>query len=113
MAISLGELATQFGCELIGDADVLVDNVASLNNANSSSLTNSTACCNGSRRASSAAAVGSLRDDDAKNSPTASVINENPYAWFARVSSAIVPARFFEPGIHPAAHVSSMATIAA
>ena len=113
MAISLGELATQFGCELIGDADVLVDNVASLNNANSSSLSFLASPTFIDQLASTAAAVVILRADDAKNSPTASLINENPYACFARVSSAIVPARFFEPGIHPAAHVSSMATIAA
>ncbi|MCH8059119.1 MAG: UDP-3-O-(3-hydroxymyristoyl)glucosamine N-acyltransferase [Proteobacteria bacterium] len=112
MAISLGELATQFGCELIGDADVLVDNVASLNNANSSSLSFLASPAFKDQLASTAAAAVILCADDAENSPTASLINENPYACFARVSSAIVPARSFDPGIHPAAHVSSTATIA-
>ena len=30
MAISLGEFASQFGCELVGDPDTTIDNVASL-----------------------------------------------------------------------------------
>jgi len=39
MPISLGELATNFGCELIGDPDTIVHDVASLSNAHSESLT--------------------------------------------------------------------------
>ncbi len=113
MAISLGELATRFGCELIGDADVVVDNIASLNNANSSSLSFLSSPAFKDQLAATAAAVVILCADDAKSSPTASLINENPYACYARMSVAIVPARSFEPGIHPSAHVSSTVTIAA
>ena len=39
MPISLGELATRFGCELIGDPGIEVSGVASLSNANGESLT--------------------------------------------------------------------------
>ena len=73
MAISLGDLATQFGCELIGDADVLVDNVASLNNANSSSLSFLANPAFKDQLASTAAAAVILGADDAENSPTASL----------------------------------------
>ena len=38
MPISLGELAARFGCELIGDPDVVIDDVATLGNAGSRSI---------------------------------------------------------------------------
>ena len=39
MPVSLGELASEFGCELIGNPDTTVSNVASLQNAQEGSLT--------------------------------------------------------------------------
>ncbi|MDH3758023.1 MAG: UDP-3-O-(3-hydroxymyristoyl)glucosamine N-acyltransferase, partial [Gammaproteobacteria bacterium] len=38
MPIKLGELAAQFDCELVGDPDVSIDNVAGLQNAGPGSL---------------------------------------------------------------------------
>jgi UDP-3-O-[3-hydroxymyristoyl] glucosamine N-acyltransferase len=38
MPASLGELATEFGCELVGDPEVRVDRVATLANASSESV---------------------------------------------------------------------------
>ena len=38
MPIKLGELAAQFDCELVGDPDIIIDNVAGLQNAGPRSL---------------------------------------------------------------------------
>ena len=38
MPIKLGELASRFDCELVGDPDIIVDNVAGLQNAGPCSL---------------------------------------------------------------------------
>ncbi|MDH3533302.1 MAG: UDP-3-O-(3-hydroxymyristoyl)glucosamine N-acyltransferase [Gammaproteobacteria bacterium] len=113
MAISLEELATRFGCELIGDAAVTVDNVASLANANSTSLSFLTSPAFKQQLAVTKAAAVILRAADAKDCPTASLINANPYECYARMATLICPAPSFEPGIDATASVASTATVAA
>ena len=113
MEISLGELATRFGCELIGDADVLVDNVAALNNANPGSLSFLSNPALKQQLASTEAAVVILRAGDVEDSPTASLVHDNPYACYARMAAAIQPVPSFESGVHGSAHVSATASIAA
>ncbi len=113
MPISLGELATSFACELIGDPDVVVDDVASLSNAGPSSLSFLSNPAHMQQLSSTKAAVVILRADDAGESPTASLINENPYACYARMAAVIRPAPSHEPGIHKSAVIATTAEIAA
>jgi len=113
MAISLGELATRFGCELIGDADIPVDNVASLKNANSTSLSFLSSGVFRDQLAATRAAAVILRADDAGACPCASLINDNPYVCYARMAALICPAPSYEPGIDSSATVAPTATVAA
>ena len=112
MPISLGELATRFGCELIGDPDVVIDAVASLQNAGPSSLSFLSAPAFKKQLASTKAAAVVLRADDAEDSPAAVLINENPYACYARMAAVLHPAPALEPGIHSSAVVVESASIA-
>lgn len=113
MSISLGELATRFGCELIGDPDVVVSGVASLHNATPESLTFlSSSSYAASLPATKAAAV-ILRAADAGGCPVAALISDNPYACYARMASAICPEPDFEPGVHASATIASTASVAA
>jgi UDP-3-O-[3-hydroxymyristoyl] glucosamine N-acyltransferase len=113
MPISLGELATSFACELIGDPDVVVDDVASLSNAGPSSLSFLSNPAHMQLLSSTKAAVVILRADDAGESPTASLVNENPYACYARMAAVIHPAPSYEPGVHESAVIATTAKIAA
>ncbi len=113
MPISLGELATSFACELIGDPDVVVDDVASLSNAGPSSLSFLSNPAHMQLLSSTKAAVVILRADDARESPTASLVNENPYACYARMAAVIHPAPSYEPGVHESAVIATTAKIAA
>ena len=113
MPISLGELATSFACELIGDPDVVVDDVASLFNAGPSSLSFLSNPAHMQQLSSTKAAVVILRADDAGESPTASLVNENPYACYARIAAVIHPAPGYEPGVHESAVIATTAEIAA
>ena len=113
MPISLGELATNFACELIGDPDVVVDDVASLANAGPSSLSFLSSPVNMQQLSSTKAAVVILRADDAGESPTASLVHENPYACYAGMAALIHPAPSYEPGIHESAVIAKTARIAA
>ena len=112
MPISLGELAARFGCELIGDPDVVIDDVAALGNAGSRSLSFLSASGFKGQLASTKAAAVILRAEDAAASPTASLVTDNPYACYARIAAAIHPAAVHEPGIHASAVVAATARVA-
>ncbi|NQV85774.1 MAG: UDP-3-O-(3-hydroxymyristoyl)glucosamine N-acyltransferase [Woeseiaceae bacterium] len=112
MPISLGELATRFGCELIGDPDTVVFGVASLQNANPESLTFLSSPSYTSLLPSTRAAAVVLRAEDAKECRVAVLINDNPYAMYARMAALLCPEPVFEPGIHATAIVAGSASVA-
>ena len=111
MPISLGELATRFGCELIGDPDVEVSGVASLVNADSGSLTFLSSAAYKQQLFSTKAAAVILRPEDAAESPVAAILHADPYACYARMAAVLHPPPAFEPGIHASVVVDSTATI--
>ena len=112
MPVRLGDLAERFGCELIGDGDILIETVASLGNAGPGSLSFLSASTFKKQLPSTKAAAVILRADDAADCPAASLISDNPYAAYARMAAAIHPVPVFEPGIHPSAVIAADATIA-
>lgn len=113
MPISLGELAARFGCELIGDPDVVIDDVATLGNAGSRSISFLSSSVYKRQLTSTQAAAVILRAEDAPASPTASLVTDNPYACYARIAQAIRPAPAYAPGVHASAIVAETAVVAA
>lgn len=113
MAISLGDIATRFGCELKGDANVQVTTVASLSNADSDSLSFLSSSSFKQQLATTKAAVVILRAADVADCPTACLVHEDPYACYARVAAALHPAPAVQPGVHVLASVSDSARVAA
>ncbi len=112
MPISLGELATRFGCELIGDPDIEVSGVASLSNADSDSLTFLSNAAFKKQLPSTKAAAVVLRPEVAAESPVAAILHDDPYACYARMAAVICPPPSYAPGIHASAVVDPSATIA-
>ncbi len=112
MPVSLGALATQFGCELIGDPDVEVGNVASLQNANAQSLTFLSNPTLKEQLSSTKAAAVILRPADAEDCPVAALLHDDPYACYARMANVVCPPPAFEPGIHASAVVDPSASVA-
>jgi UDP-3-O-[3-hydroxymyristoyl] glucosamine N-acyltransferase len=107
MAISLGMIAAQYGCELYGDPDVQVTNVATLAAADSeaiSFLSNRayTDQLNGTR----AAAV-ILRSDHVEACPTAALVAADPYLVYTHVARALHPPPEVAPGIHGTASIAN------
>lgn len=113
MPVSLGELATQFGCELIGDPDVVVSAVASLPNATSDSLSFLSSNAFKEQLSATQAAAVILRPADAADCPVAAILHDDPYACYARMASVIHPLPSFDPGVHPSAVVDETADVAA
>lgn len=111
MATSLGELATQFGCELIGDPSVTVSKVATLSGADNQSVSFLSNSAYRDQLSGTRAAVVILRAADAPACPVASLIAPDPYLLYARVATALHPAPMPSAGIHASAVVARSAKI--
>jgi UDP-3-O-[3-hydroxymyristoyl] glucosamine N-acyltransferase len=112
MPISLGQLATEFGCDLVGDPDVVVDRLATLSNAGEGSLSFLASPAYLKQLSSTRAAAVILREADAAASPTASLIAKDPYATYARMAAVVMPVPSHAAGRHPSAVVADSAQVA-
>ena len=111
MPVTIGELAARFGCELIGDGDPVVDNVAGLHNAGPASLSFLSNPRFREQLASTKAAAVILRPEDADDVPCAALLSDNPYAHYALMAAVIHPEPDYEPGVHESAVVAVTAEI--
>jgi UDP-3-O-[3-hydroxymyristoyl] glucosamine N-acyltransferase len=112
MAATLGQLAAQFGCELAGDAAVVVNRVGSLAAAAPDAIT---FLANSAYRAQlkhtrAAAVILAPRDRDA--CPVACLVHPEPYLAYARIASALNPPPSAVPGVHTSAVVAASARVA-
>lgn len=113
VSYSLREIAAQLGGEVLGDGEVAVSRMASLASAKSGDLSflsdtkyRSLLATTGA----SAVIVGS-EARDATSLPR--IVTENPYAYFARVSSLLNPVVAAERGIHATAVIDPTASVPA
>ncbi len=111
MPISLGELATRFGCELIGDPDTVVNDVASLASAGAGSLTFLSNSSYKTGLPDTRAAAVILRPADAVDCPVAAILADDPYAMYARMAAVVCPEAAFAPGVHASAVIDSTADV--
>ncbi|PKO54176.1 MAG: UDP-3-O-(3-hydroxymyristoyl)glucosamine N-acyltransferase [Betaproteobacteria bacterium HGW-Betaproteobacteria-2] len=110
---SLGDIVSELGGELVGDADIRVYRLASLAHAQAgqiSFVSNSKYLSLLSTTRASAIIV-----DPASREATMlpRIVTDNPYAYFARLSSLMNPELRYEPGIALSAVVDKTASIAA
>jgi UDP-3-O-[3-hydroxymyristoyl] glucosamine N-acyltransferase len=111
MALSLGELAVRFGCELCGDPDTRVDHVATLTGADARSLSFLANPRYKSQLMQTHAAAVVLDKSSASDCPTAALICANPHAAFARIAAVLHPRSHGPAGIHASAIVAESARI--
>jgi UDP-3-O-[3-hydroxymyristoyl] glucosamine N-acyltransferase len=113
MAISLGELAIQFGCELIGDPSVQVSRVATLSGADEFSVSFLSAPAYRQLLTETRAAAVILRAADADICPVNALVSSNPYLLYARIATVLHPPATMPPGVHSSAVVAASAIVAA
>jgi UDP-3-O-[3-hydroxymyristoyl] glucosamine N-acyltransferase len=111
MAISLGELATQFGCELIGDPSVQVSRVATLSGADASSISFLAAPSYRHLLKETRAAAVILRAADTGMCPVNALVSGNPYLLYARVAALLHPPAAMPAAVHASAVVARSARI--
>ena len=112
MPISLRELAKRFSCDLIGDPDVIINDVSPLANASSGSLSFLSGSAFKKQLSSTKAAAVILCADDALDCPTAALVHDNPYACYARMAAVIRPRPVYASGVHVSAVIAETASVA-
>ena len=111
MAISLGELAVRFGCELKGDPATQVDCVATLQNADSHAITFLANPRYRRHLAQTRAGAVILEQKLADACPVAALIAADPHATYARVAALLYPEQQYPAGIDSSARISADASI--
>ncbi|MEO1574978.1 MAG: LpxD N-terminal domain-containing protein, partial [Pseudomonadota bacterium] len=111
--LALGDLASRFGCDVVGDPDVRVHSVATLSNAGDGQLT---FLANPKYRqyladtGASAVIVAAEAVDDCR---TNAIVADDPYVVYARVASLLHPPVPVDSGVHAAAYCAPDAEVAA
>lgn len=104
---TLNEIVARFGGELIGDGQLRIHQVATLENAGPAQIA---FLANPKYRRllkTSRAGAVVLSPRNAPDCPLPCIVSENPYAYYARVAQLLNPPRQEASGIHPAAVVES------
>ena len=104
-SVTCGELVKKLGGELIGNPNLLIDSVASLD----SSLKNSISFFNNSKYLDSlkntSVAIVILAREDLIHHKGPAIITNNPYLYFAKVSRLLNPNKNFKKEIHKSANI--------
>jgi UDP-3-O-[3-hydroxymyristoyl] glucosamine N-acyltransferase len=110
MAMKLGDLAQQLGCQLDGDANLEITGVAGLDEAKQGELT---FLANRKYRSAveTTQASAILVTADAGPIRIAALRSPDPYLTFARAIELFHPAPRYVPGVHPTAVVAPSAKI--
>jgi UDP-3-O-[3-hydroxymyristoyl] glucosamine N-acyltransferase len=108
---TLGQIASRLGGRVAGDSDTLIRQVGSLEQAGAGQITFLSNHKNKSKLEETHAAAVILAPANEKLTRLPRIVAENPYAYFARVSQLFNPVVSQPSGVHPAAVVSTKATL--
>jgi UDP-3-O-[3-hydroxymyristoyl] glucosamine N-acyltransferase len=111
MAVTLGELAVRFGCELRGDPGVCVEHVAPLAAADARAISFLGNPKYAQQLAGTLAAAVIVDGQSADKCPVPALVARNPHATFARVAALLHPLPLAAAGVHPTAHVAASAQV--
>jgi UDP-3-O-[3-hydroxymyristoyl] glucosamine N-acyltransferase len=107
----LADIAAQFGGRVLGDAEVRISQIATLENAQPNHISFFTNSKYRTQLASTCAGAVILGEADADATDLSRIVSDNPYAYFAKVSALLNPFPEAKPGVHPSAVVGAGAKI--
>lgn len=107
----LADIAAQLGGRVLGDGEVRVAQVATLENAQSSHISFLANSKYRTQLAGTKAGAVILGEADAQTTDLPRIVSDNPYAYFARVSALLNPLPEARPGVHSAAVIGAGAQI--
>ena len=108
---TLREIVDRFGGELVGDPDVRVARVATLETAGADAISflANERYLHQLKSTEAAAVIVGPAARDAAAAPR--IVSGNPYLYFARVSALLNPPWPLQPGVHPSAAVDASADV--
>jgi UDP-3-O-[3-hydroxymyristoyl] glucosamine N-acyltransferase len=109
--LTLGQIAARLGGRIAGDAQTLVRQVGSLENARGDQIAFFSNPRYKERLAATRAAAVIVAADAEGMTQLPRIVCDDPYAYFARVSQIFNPVSTQPPGIHPAASVATSARL--
>ena len=107
----LADIAAQLGGRVLGNAEVRISQIATLEKAQSNHISFLTNSKYRAQLANTSAGAVILGEVDAGATDLPRIISDNPYAYFARVSALLNPLPEARPGVHPGAVVGAGAQI--
>jgi UDP-3-O-[3-hydroxymyristoyl] glucosamine N-acyltransferase len=111
VSYKLSEIAAQLGGRVMGDAEVRISQIATLEAAQPSQISFLTNSKYHIKLATTRAGAVILGEADADATGLPRIISDNPYAYFAKVSALLNPLPEVVPGVHPSAVIGSGAKI--
>ena len=110
-AYRLVDIVARFGGRVLGDADTTVSQVATLDSAQAGHITFLASGKYHTQLAATHAGAIIIGEADAGATRLPRIVCDNPYAYFAKVSSFLNPAPQIVPGNHPSAVIGEGAQI--
>ena len=111
VSYSLREIAAQLGGEVLGDGEVTVSRMASLASAKTGDLSFLSDSKYRSLLATTGASAIIVGNEARDATSLPRIVTENPYAYFARVSSLLNPVMAAERGVHATAVIDPTASV--
>jgi UDP-3-O-[3-hydroxymyristoyl] glucosamine N-acyltransferase len=108
VAVTLKEIVSRLGGELVGDGEIAVDRIAAIESATASSITFLSNPKFRDRLPATCASAVILAADSAGTCPVPVIVTPQPYLYFARVAQLLNPVSRPLPGIHASASVESV-----
>ncbi|MDO8413580.1 MAG: UDP-3-O-(3-hydroxymyristoyl)glucosamine N-acyltransferase [Gallionellaceae bacterium] len=108
---SLHDLAARFGGHVLGNGDTLINQIATLGNAQSGHLTFLASSKYRTQLASTQASAIIISSADAELTSLPRLVCDHPYLYFAKVSAFLNPSLSLSPGIHASAVIGKGAHI--
>lgn len=102
---NLKEIAAHFGGQLLGNTEITVNQVATLENAKAGQLTFLASAKYRPLLANTRASAIIVSTADSEATPLPRIVSDNPYLYFAKVSAFLNPLDSIVPGVHPSAVV--------
>ena len=113
MAFTLAEIALRFGGRVVGDPQVLIRQVGTLERAGAGEIAFLANPRYRARLAGTRAAAVIVSPEDESLTALPRIVCDNPYAYYARVSQLLNPPTAQAPGVHPSAVVAPSARLGA
>ena len=109
--LTLGQIVSRLGGRVVGDEQLPIRQVGSLEHAGPGQITFLSDSKHGAKLAATRAAAVILAPENEKLTKLPRILAEKPYAYFARVSQLFNATVLQEPGVHPSAVVSAKASL--